>query len=133
MTLSKKAIAREWFFLVLLLALGLVCAPVLFYQGTAVTSLWDDSTFTITVFDKYWDDFVKYHDFARVWWKILMPYFVFQFVRALIRSGRKFKIGKGNTLRVRRRKRGIGWKVVNSRLQHEKMPRTVNEIESMFV
>jgi hypothetical protein len=105
MTLSKNAISREWFFLVLLLTVGLVFAPVLFYQGTT-TSLWDDSTFSIAVFDKYWDDFVKYHDFAKVWWKILTPYFVFQFVRALFWSGRKLKIGKGDAVRVRRRKRG---------------------------
>jgi hypothetical protein len=98
-TTHKTVRAREWLYLVLFVALGLVCTPLLFYQGITLVSIWDDTTYKVTAFDKYWDDLVKYRDFAKVWWKILMPYFAFQFVRALVWSARTFKKNRYNAIR----------------------------------
>ena len=97
MSLRRILKVREWLYFVLLLALGLVCAPLLFYEEVTVTSIWDDSTYTVTAFDKYWDDLVRYHEVAKVWWKILMPYFAFQSVRALVWSARSFKKETGKS------------------------------------
>ena len=97
MSLRRNVIARESLYFVLLFLLGLVCAPLLFYEKATVTSIWDDSTYTVTAFDKYWDDLIRYHELGKVWWKILLPYFAFQSVRALIWSARSFKKETGKS------------------------------------
>jgi hypothetical protein len=91
MTSGKNATARECLYAVIFLALGLACAPVLFYSESIVSSIWDDSMYTVTAFDKYWDDLVTYHDFERIWWKILLPYASFGLIRALLRLFKRFK------------------------------------------
>jgi hypothetical protein len=91
MTLRNNAAAREWLYAVIFVTVGLVAAPVLFYSDSSVTSIWDDSTYTVTAFDKYWDDLVRYKDFERLWWKILMPYVSFLLVRAVVRRAKMLK------------------------------------------
>ena len=60
MSAYRRVMAREWLYFVLFVALGLVCTPLLFYQGTTLVSILDGTTYTVTAFDKFWDDFFKF-------------------------------------------------------------------------
>jgi hypothetical protein len=84
MGIQKSAILREGIYLFLGLTLGLVSAPFFFYGDSTLESVWGDTTYTVTAFDKFWADLVIYREFRKVWWKILMPCFAYTSVRGLI-------------------------------------------------
>ncbi len=86
MRLPRAILRRELILFLLLCGVGLVSTPLIFYSGSTIESIWGDSTYTVTAFDKYWDDLVRYHEVAKLWWKILAPYFVLQVARLLFWS-----------------------------------------------
>jgi hypothetical protein len=88
MNIEKKVIAMEGLYAVTFVFLGLVCAPVIFYSDVTLTSIWDDTTYTVTALDKYWDDLIRYREFKKVWWKVAMPYVAFQMIRAVVWKAR---------------------------------------------
>jgi Ni,Fe-hydrogenase I cytochrome b subunit len=98
MIIQTSAIVREGIYLFILLALGLVLTPFLFYEDSTLESVWGDTTFTVAAFEKYWDDLVRYREFKKVWWKILIPCFAYTFVRGLIWSARTFKKKRDKTI-----------------------------------
>jgi hypothetical protein len=79
-----KIVVREGFYFSVCMVVGLLCAPVIFYSDATLTSIWNDTTFTVSAFDKYWDDLVRYREFRKVWWKICSPYVAFQIIRVTI-------------------------------------------------
>lgn len=84
-----RLLAREAFYAGIFLLVGLVFAPLLFYRDATLDSIWGDTSYTITAFDKFWDDLVRYREFRKVWWKIASPYVAFQIIRAGVWKMRK--------------------------------------------
>jgi hypothetical protein len=92
MTLPKSRFVRESLACALFIAAGFALSPFLFYETSTLESLWGDGVYTVTAFDRFWDD-VRYREIKEIWWKVLLPYAVFLIVRLIVSGASMFRGG----------------------------------------